>query len=60
MVRGLLVWLLIMLAETIHGILRGLLLVPLVGETAAGRIGWPMGVVLVMADKPDDDPAGRG
>ena len=47
--RGLVVWFLIMLAETIHGMLRGLLLVPLVGDTTAGRIGWPVGVILVMA-----------
>ena len=49
MVRGLFVWLLIMLVETVHGILRGWLLVPLVGETAAGRIGWPVGFIIVMA-----------
>ncbi|WP_373502443.1 hypothetical protein [Aestuariivirga sp.] len=49
MVRGLLVWLLIMLVETIHGILRGWLLVPLAGDAAAGRIGWPVGVIIVTA-----------
>src|SRR5690349_1027866 len=49
MTRGLLVWLLIMLVETIHGVLRGLLLVPHFGEEAAGRMGWPVGAVLVLA-----------
>jgi hypothetical protein len=49
MTRGLLVWLLIMLVETIHGVLRGLLLVPHFGEAAAGRMGWPIGAVLVLA-----------
>ena len=45
--RGLLVWLLIMLVETIHGMLRGLLVAPRIGEEAAGRIGWPVGMILV-------------
>ena len=48
MARGLLVWLLIMLVETVHGVLRGLLLVPRVGEEAAARIGWPIGLALVL------------
>lgn len=48
MIRGLLVWLLIMLIETAHGVLRGLLLVPRVGEEAASRIGWPIGMALVL------------
>jgi hypothetical protein len=48
MARGLAVWLLIMLAETAHGILRGLFLVPRVGEVVAGRIGWPIGLVIVL------------
>lgn len=45
--RGLAVWLLIMLAETAHGVLRGLFLVPLAGERAAGLIGWPVGMAIV-------------
>ena len=49
MARGLTVWLLIMLVETIHGVLRGLLLVPRVGAEAAERIGWPVAAVLVIA-----------
>lgn len=48
MTRGLVLWLIIMAAETVHGILRGLFLVPAVGETAASRIGWPIGAVLVL------------
>jgi hypothetical protein len=48
MARGLLVWLLIMLAETVHGVLRGLLAVPRMGEEAAARLGWPIGLVLVL------------
>lgn len=48
MTRGLLVWLLIMLVETIHGVLRALLLVPRIGETAAARLGWPVGALLVV------------
>jgi hypothetical protein len=40
---------LIMLVETIHGVLRALLLVPRVGPEAAERIGWPVGAVLVIA-----------
>lgn len=48
MSRGLAVWLFIMLVETLHGVLRGLLLVPRVGEETAGRIGWPIGLVIVL------------
>lgn len=48
MSRGLIAWLIIMAAETAHGILRGLFLVPAVGEVAASRIGWPIGMVIVL------------
>lgn len=48
MTRGLLVWLLIMLIETIHGVLRGLVLVPRLGEDMASRIGWPTGLIIVL------------
>ena len=48
MTRGLLVWLLIMLIETIHGVLRGLFLVPRLGEDMASRIGWPVGLIIVL------------
>ena len=47
MARGIVVFVLIMVVETVHGILRGLFLVPRVGEVMAGRIGWPIGVVIV-------------
>lgn len=49
MTRGLTVWLLIMLVETVHGVLRGLLLAPRMGEEAAARLGWPVGLILVLA-----------
>ena len=49
MARGLLIWLLIMVAETVHGVLRGLLVVPRIGASAAERIGWPVGALLVLA-----------
>jgi hypothetical protein len=49
MTRGLTVWLIIMAAETVHGILRGLFLVPSASEALASRIGWPVGAVLVLA-----------
>lgn len=46
--RGLLVWLLIMLVETAHGVLRAVLLVPRIGADAAGRVGWPVAALLVL------------
>lgn len=49
MARGLAVWLIIIVAETVHGILRGLFLTPRVGEVMASRIGWPVGMVIVYA-----------
>jgi hypothetical protein len=47
--RGLLIWLVIMLVETLHGVLRGALVVPRIGPAAAERIGWPVAAVLVIA-----------
>ena len=47
--RGLLIWLLIMLVETIHGVLRGAFLTPRIGLAAAERIGWRVAALLVMA-----------
>lgn len=38
-----------MLVETIHGILRGLLLVPLVGQIRANQIGVGVGSLLILA-----------
>lgn len=48
MARGLLVFLLIMAVETVHGVLRGLFLSPRVGEAMAAKIGWPVGLILVL------------
>ena len=48
MSRGILVFLFIMALETVHGILRGLFLVPRVGEKLSGLIGWPVAMVIVM------------
>jgi hypothetical protein len=48
MSRGLIVWLIIMAAETAHGILRALFLVPRVGEVMSSRIGWPVAIVIVL------------
>lgn len=49
MLRGLIVWLIIMAAETVHGILRGLFLAPHVGVETASRLGWPVGMAIVVA-----------
>lgn len=48
MLRGIVLWLLIMAAETAHGVLRGILLVPTYGESVSSRIGWPVGMVIVL------------
>lgn len=48
MARGLLIWLLIMLVETLHGVLRGVFIAPRFGEAAAERIGWPVAAALVL------------
>jgi hypothetical protein len=48
MLRGLIVWVLIMAIETVHGILRGMFLVPIVGQLVANWIGWSIAVVIVM------------
>jgi hypothetical protein len=48
MFRGLMVWLLIVILETVHGILREMFLVPHVGAQAASRIGWPVGLAIVL------------
>lgn len=47
--RGLAVWLLIMLAETIHGVARTILLVPLVGDLKSRQIGVFTGSLLILA-----------
>jgi hypothetical protein len=49
--RSLLIWLVIIVAEIVHGILRGLLLVGLVGQFHANQIGVFSGsaIILVIA-----------
>ena len=47
--RALAVWLLVAVLETVHGIVRGLWLVPALGEPAAQRLGFAVGSVLVLA-----------
>lgn len=49
MARGLLIWVLLMLVETVHGLLRGLWLARRVGADVAGLIGWPVAAALVLA-----------
>ncbi|MGB2753085.1 MAG: hypothetical protein WBC19_13595 [Pyrinomonadaceae bacterium] len=46
--RALAIWFLLMLVETLHGILRGLLLVPLVGPIRANQIGVAVGSLLIL------------
>jgi len=46
--RALAAWLLIALLESLHGTLRELFLVPVVGATIAGRIGFVVGSLLVI------------
>lgn len=45
--RGLLVWLIIIIAESIHGILRTLFLAPLVGDFHARQIAVFTGMLLI-------------
>jgi hypothetical protein len=47
--RAAAVWMLVILAETVHGILRELLLAPAVGALAARQIGVPVGCVIIFA-----------
>ena len=46
--RATVVWLIIIGIETVHGILRRLLLVPMVGESRSNQIGVFIGSVLVL------------
>ena len=46
-IRAFLVWLVIIAAETVHGILRGVLLVPVVGDLPARQIGDLVGSLLI-------------
>jgi hypothetical protein len=49
LLRGFAVWLLIALAETVHGTLRTLLLVPRVGDLASRQIGVFTGSAMILA-----------
>ena len=49
LLRAILVWLVIIAAETVHGILRGVLLVPIVGDLPARQIGVLLGSTLIFA-----------
>ena len=47
LIRAFLVWLVIIAAETVHGILRGMLLVPIIGDLPARQIGVLIGSLLI-------------
>jgi hypothetical protein len=47
--RALTSWFLIMLAETVHGILRRLLLAPAIGELRSNQIGVAIGALIIFA-----------
>lgn len=49
LIRAFLVWLVIIAAEMVHGILRGVLLVPIVGDLPARKIGVLIGALLIGA-----------
>lgn len=46
-IRALAVWLLIMIAESIHGVLRQFLVVPLIGDLRARQVGVLTGTAIV-------------
>jgi hypothetical protein len=48
LIRALLVWLLIVITESVQGILRRLFLQPLVGDLVASQIGVLIGVALII------------
>jgi hypothetical protein len=48
LLRAFAVWLVMMAAETAHGVLRGLLLVPLVGDLPARQVGVLIGSLLIL------------
>src|SRR5207244_8043300 len=47
MLRGVIVWCAFMAIETVHGILRGIFLVPRVGLNLSNKIGWPVAACIV-------------
>lgn len=46
--KALLVWLGIIFVETIHGVLRAIVLVPIVGDLRARQLGVPIGSLLIL------------
>jgi hypothetical protein len=49
LLRAFAAWLVTIAFETVHGILRTMLLVPLVGDLPARQIGVPIGSLLILA-----------
>jgi hypothetical protein len=49
LLRAFAVWLALIAVETVHGILRAVLLVPLIGDLPARQVGVPIGSLLVFA-----------
>lgn len=47
LLRALVVWVLLMIAETIHGIIRNLALVPITGDFSARQIGVFTGAAII-------------
>ncbi len=47
--RTLIVWLVVIAAETVHGVLRELFLTPLVGDLRARQIGVAVGSLIILA-----------
>jgi hypothetical protein len=47
LLRAFIVWLLLIAAETVHGVLRGALLLPLMGDLPARQLGAPVGSLLI-------------
>lgn len=47
LVRALIIWMVIIVAESIHGTLRELFLVPLVGDFTARRLAFFVGLLLI-------------
>jgi hypothetical protein len=45
--RGIVVWGAFMAIETLHGMLRGIFLVPRVGLDLSNKIGWPIAACIV-------------
>jgi len=45
--RALLIWVVLMLVESLHGILRQLVLAPMIGDGSARRVGVLSGLVLI-------------